>query len=132
MLLGFKRQFAVYVKAGSKTHTVRAPRKNRPKVGEICHCYTGLRQRGAELLGRFKCVRIDDITIDLAGEGRLQHEGPLKVFINGELLDIGETEAFFRRDGFRGEGLSGRQALEFWKAREFPFHGDLIHWEFPV
>jgi len=149
MLLGFKAQFAEYVASGSKQHTIRAPRKIRPKVGEICHCYTGLRQRGpiiqklpsgevvrqkmSRLLGRFKCVRVEEITIS-----RYFNENiPLCVSIAGELLTADEAEGLFWRDGFRS-GPQGRgypstlQAASFWSDRlkEHSFHGDLIHWEY--
>lgn len=67
MLLGFKRRFAPHIQDGSKTHTIRAKRKLRPKAGETCHCYTGLRQKGARLLGRWRCVRVQDIIIDYLG-----------------------------------------------------------------
>lgn len=34
MLLGFKKRFAPMVEDGSKTHTIRAKRKIRPRVGK--------------------------------------------------------------------------------------------------
>lgn len=46
MLLGFNARFVPLILAHEKRHTIRAKRKNAPHVGEICHCYTGLRQRG--------------------------------------------------------------------------------------
>ncbi len=42
MLLGFQSRFEQFVAEGSKTHTIRAYRKRRPKVGEACHCYGGV------------------------------------------------------------------------------------------
>lgn len=145
MLLGFKKQFAEYVASGSKTHTIRAHRKIIPKVGELCHCYTGLRQRGpiiqklasgevvrqkmARLLGRFPLVNVEQIKI----ESHPLQGIPLLVRINGELLSPDEANALFRRDGFRDEGgetfTHMHQAAEFWKGR-LPFEGIVIHWSF--
>ena len=125
---------------GSKTHTIRARRKIRPKPGETCHCYTGLRQKGARLLGRFLLVRVQEIIIR-----RIERPGvPLCVEIDGEQLSPDEANIFFYRDGFRPEFYTGKlrlqaflypsieMAAEFWKDRESTFVGDLIHWEFCI
>jgi hypothetical protein len=140
MLLGFKRQFAPYVLNGTKTHTIRAIRKNPPRVGETCHCYVDPRQKTMRLLGRWPCVKIERIYIE-----RGSFSWPLKVWIDGLQLDNSEVEALFRRDGFRGgkrgtgalpgENLRTRfrkgnatfQAAQFWKQR-LPFNGQIIHW----
>lgn len=145
MLLGFKAMFADYVSEGSKTHTIRAHRKLSPKVGELCHCYTGLRQRGpiiqklpsgevvrqkmARLLGRFPLVKVEQIKI----EAHSLQGIPLLVRINGDLLSPDEANALFKRDGFRDEGgetfTHMHQATEFWKDR-LPFEGICIHWSY--
>jgi hypothetical protein len=132
MLLGFKPRFAQYVEEGSKTHTIRAKRKIPPKVGETCHCYTGLRQKGARLLGRFRCVRVESIVIR-----HIERPGvPLCVEIEGIQLSPDETDAFFWRDGFRPmlEAFAVHHSIEmaadFWKLGETSFEGYLIHWEY--
>lgn len=52
------------------------------------------------------------------------------VYIEGTVLSPDETEAFFRRDGFRGAGASAvEQAWLFWRQR-LPFHGQIIHWNY--
>lgn len=149
-LFGFKPQFAAYVQEGSKTHTIRAHRKVSPKVGQVCHCYTGLRQRGpviqklpsgdvvrqkmARLLGRFPLIRVQEIEIwRRMGLGHACC--PLAVFIDGVELSQEETHSFFWRDGFRGEDLhftSTRQAAQFWRKSTFPWRGQLIHWTYEV
>lgn len=130
MLLGFKRQFAPYVEEGSKTHTVRGLRKNLPRVGEVCHCYVDPRQKTMRLLGRFECTGVQAIVISETG---IQW-APLTVKIDGVPLTVDEANAFFHRDGFReewGETYTYmHQAAAFWKGKEFPFEGHLIHWSF--
>lgn len=115
MLLNFQKRFADLVESEQKTHTIRAKRKRRPKVGEWCHCYTGLRQKGARVLGRFQCVKIQDIEID-----DLPHP---EIRIDGQTLELDECELLARRDGF--ESLA--EMMEFWSGR-LPFSGDIIHW----
>ncbi len=91
MLLGFKRRFAPAVWDGSKTHTIRLKRVRRPRVGETCNCYVDPRQVTMALLGRWECVRIEDITITAAGG----------ITIAGAELDPSERNLFCWREGFR-------------------------------
>lgn len=128
MLLNFKKQFVPFVLDGSKTHTIRATRKIAPKAGEVCHLYTGLRQKGAKLLGRFPCVKVEGIRIEepvFTGQN-------LRVWIDSAELDHFEVDALFERDGFKRDraGLSPSfLALDFWRDR-LPFVGHIIHWDF--
>lgn len=128
MLLGFKRQFAPFVEDHSKTHTIRGFGKRRPfRVGDICHCYVDPRQKTMRLLGRWPCVRVEDIHIEAYGHPSV----PLIVYIAGHPLHSEEANMLFLRDGFRD--LTGEtyqhihQAAEFWKGR-LPFVGHIIHW----
>ena len=116
MLLGFKKQFAEFVEEGSKTHTIRAVRKIPPRAGEICHCYTNVRQKNMRLLGRWKCTRVQSISIE-----RLDGL-ELKVAIDGQELSRDEANWFFNRDGFREV-----HPLTYGKTYE----GILIHWGGP-
>jgi hypothetical protein len=120
MLLGFKRRFAPFVEDGSKTHTIRAIRKVAPKVGEMCHCYVDPRQKTMRLLGRWPCVKVEDIQIT-------PHH---QVYIDGQFLEKDECDALAWRDGFRSRGPDGAFAemMEFWKGR-LPFRGCVIHWK---
>jgi hypothetical protein len=130
MLLGFKRRFVPFILDGTKTHTIRAKRKVRPRPGEMCHCYVDPRQKTMALLGRWRCTRIDEIVIDRTGDD----EALLAVTINGARLTPAEADLFFYRDGFRDRGTGQfphiRQAAAFWARQNFPFVGDLIHWQF--
>lgn len=113
-LYNFKARFAPFIKNGTKTHTIRAIRKNPDKPGNTIHCYTGLRQKGAKLLGRFKCVEVEPIEID----------SDHFVYVDGVELDIGEREALARRDGFKDFA----DMMAFWNGR-LPFQGHIIHWK---
>ena len=98
MLLGFKRRFSEFVEQGSKTHTIRANRKYPPRVGQTCHCYTGLRQKGARLLGRWVCTKVEPILIYECGDHRFS------VVVAGEQLTPDEKDMLAWRDGFREGG----------------------------
>src|SRR5690348_14703111 len=98
MLLGFKARFAPFVEDGTKTHTIRATRKNPPRAGEICHCYTGLRQKGARLLGRWPCVKVEEILLEWLA---IERGMTIIISIDGVELDQAEANALAYRDGFR-------------------------------
>ena len=115
MLLGFSARFVPFVEDGTKTHTIRAKRRAAPRAGQLCHCYVGLRQPGARLLGRWPCVRVEDIVIEA-------HE----VRIAGQVLSRDERNALAWRDGFRGK-RPWEEMQEYWAGR-LPFKGDIIHW----
>jgi len=99
------------------------------------------------LLGRWPCTCIQPISFQI-------RKGRLNIWIDGELLDNLETEAFLWRDGFRAgwgwtdtgitptglvfprveTGVSAStQAMAFWKNKledgEVWF-GQLIHWDY--
>ena len=128
MLLGFKRQFAPFVEEGSKTHTIRAPRKVPAKVGEICHCYVDPRQKTMRLLGRWPCVKVEVIEIDAPQE---YHWTEVEVTIDGVRLSADECNALAWRDGFRqmGRDHAFRLMVDCWDGR-LPFRGHIIHWKY--
>lgn len=150
MLLGFKRRFAPHVEDGSKTHTIRSKRKVRPKVGETCHCYVDPRQKSMRLLGRFECVRVQDIEIgalprsrEIACSDGRHYKGYIS--IDGVRLSLDECDQFAWRDGFRPEGTTYERPgkafammFAYWteertrngKHDPLPFHGDVIHWRY--
>ena len=115
MLLGFKRRFAPMIKRGQKTHTIRGYRKILPRIGEICHCYVDPRKKTMSLLGRWPCVRLQQISISEDAQIR----------IDGVVFDATEKELLARRDGFS----LFDEMLRFWKGR-LPFEGQIIHWLF--
>jgi hypothetical protein len=116
MLLNFQRRFVAKILHKTKCHTIRAKRARPPRVGEICHCYTGLRRKGARLLGRWPCVKVQSIEIHW-------HPG-FWIVIDGEKLSRDECEALARSDGFK----TFTDMMRFWEDR-LPFSGDIIHWD---
>jgi len=142
MQIGFRPQFSDYVEEGSKTHSIRAERKRKPRVGEACHCFTGLRTKKCRLLGRWRCVKVEDILIYERGDGTFA------IVIDGVDLSIREKESLAWRDGFRNNGKRGafKAMMVYWVAthgkkkdrwdRKIPggvpldFSGNVIHWDF--
>ena len=88
-LYNFKKRFVPMILAGTKTHTIRELRAHPDKPGNTLHLYTGLRQKGARLLMRVPCVKVEDITI----HGANAHQLPT-IYIDGIELSRTETEAF--------------------------------------
>lgn len=122
-LYGFKPQFVPRILDGSKTHTIRAPRKIQDKPGKTMHLYTGLRQKGAKLLMRVPCVRVEGIFID-AGTS-LRGKTHINIEVAGQTLDDSEMNALARRDGF--DDLA--HMMRFWEGN-LPFAGHIYHWDF--
>lgn len=130
MLLNFKMQFRSKIESGEKRHTIRAKRKNRlarksvsPRVGEACHCFTGLRTKNAKVIGRWVCTKIQEISIVEAWPpcGKPW----ICVMIDGYSLSPDEKEQLAIADGFK----NFPEMMKFWKGR-LPFQGDMIHWDF--
>jgi hypothetical protein len=132
-LYGFKKRFVPYIVEGSKTHAIRAVRCPRDKPGNTMHLYTGLRQKGAVLLGRFPCIKVEQnpITED--------H----RVFVDEVELDRDEKDLLAWRDGFRLDatvfaltdpplpkhtGCFEMLMMAFWSGR-LPFEGHIYHWK---
>lgn len=117
-LYNFQKRFVPFIESGEKTHTIRAKRKHPAKAGEMLHLYTGLRQKGARLLMRVPCTRVETIEIN----AKTTH----MVSIDGEYLYSSEREQLARRDGF----ANWDDMLAFWQGR-LPFEGHIIHWKKP-
>jgi uncharacterized protein YqfB (UPF0267 family) len=115
-LYNFQKRFVPKILSGEKRHTIRAKRKRATKPGELLHLYTGLRQKGAQLLMRTRCTRVEEIIIT----------SDAKILINRERLDISECHQLARSDGFKDFW----DMMVFWNGRR-PFTGDIIHWKFP-
>jgi hypothetical protein len=113
-LYNFKAQFVPHILDGSKTHTIRAARVHPDKPGNTLHLYTGLRQKGARLLMRAKCTKVE--TIEIRAEDQT-------IRVDGEWLSESEEEQLAKRDGFK----SHAEMMRFWEGR-LPFYGHIVHW----
>jgi hypothetical protein len=124
-LYNFKTQFIPYVLDGTKKHTIRASRKMMDRPGDVMHLYTGLRQKGARLLARRRCVRVEEITITESRD----------VIIDGITLTQDERNLLAWCDGFRIPTLKNPDdprysfdlMMRFWDGR-LPFQGHVYHW----
>ena len=124
-LYNFKEMFVPFIRDGTKTHTIRAVRALPDVPGNTMHLYTGLRQPGAELIGRVPCIKVEPIRITW------DHV----VIIGDAKLDRDEKDLLAWRDGFRLEAatLPGHRGcfellmLKFWEGR-LPFEGHIYHW----
>jgi hypothetical protein len=141
MLLGFHSRFVPMVLDGSKQHTIRAERKIAPKVGEICHCYTGLRTKGARLLGRWPCVKVEEVNIYAEAGGTLgvtitagRHGNRID---DWRQLSMDERNALAWVDGFRSSGRrkAFAEMSAYWlnmhgkTGGPLEFFGHIIHWK---
>jgi hypothetical protein len=118
-LYNFQKRFVPLILDGRKTHTIRALRGYPDKPGNTMHLYTGLRQKGAKVLMRVQCVRVETILITASGGVRIE----------GVYLSPDEREALARRDGFE----TYAEMLTFWREpkNRLPFRGQIFHWKKP-
>lgn len=109
-LLGFQSQFAAPILAGSKTQTLRQPRKDGrdPKAGDTLYLYTGLRTKTCRKLGEARCTQAFYVFLSLAsfrvvrGPRGALSAGPdaLRITRCGVGLNRRQLLEFARRDGF--------------------------------
>jgi hypothetical protein len=135
MILGFKRQFAQYVREGSKTHTIRDDVKDRWHVGCFVDAFVDPRQKTMErLMPSTPCVRTERIEIHIHGAGVISKDfrDHYEVKIDGVPLSNDEKSELAWRDGFRDgtRGTAFERMMFFWNGR-VPFKGKIIHWKYP-
>jgi hypothetical protein len=120
-LYNFQPRFVDKIMSGEKKHTIRSRRANPDKPGNTMHLYTGLRHKGARLLMRVPCAKVEEIEIDACG-----HECNCDAFVevDGVELSASERDALAVRDGFE----NFEAMLDFWAGR-LPFKGHIIHWK---
>jgi hypothetical protein len=122
-LYNFEERFVPKILSGEKQHTIRGVRKHADRPGKTMHLYTGLRHKGAKLLMRVRCDKVEQIEIK---NGAFFDTNHASVVIDGIELDQSEREALARRDGFD----DFEQMMQFWDGR-LPFVGHIIHWRQP-
>lgn len=122
-IYNFKEQFVPMIMSGEKTHTIRGIRAHPDKAGNTLHLYTGLRQKGARLLMRVKCSKVETIRIiPLA-------VNDVDVFVGDIALSGSEKETLAQRDGFANFACM----VQFWLVNNgLPFSGQIIHWRNPI
>lgn len=126
--LNFQPQFVPFVEDESKIHSIRAKRKRTWKVGDKIYLYTGLRRKGARLIRKATCVKVEEIQMEWNDYvvRRPQCYIParrLVISVDGEELSPDERESLARRDGFE----DWTSFVTYWTPR-IPFCGDIIHW----
>jgi hypothetical protein len=125
--LNFQEQFVPFVEDESKLHSIRAKRKRPWKVGDTLYLYTGLRHKGARLIRKATCVKVEEIRMKwsepISNPNAVVPGRRLRIWIDGEELSDDEREALAQRDGF----LSLVAFVVYWHPR-IPFVGDIIHW----
>jgi hypothetical protein len=120
-IVNFQRRFQDKILRRIKCHTIRAPRKRPIRVGDTMHLYTGLRLKRlpdgsspAVLLGRFPCVRVEEIEINF-GEVR----------IAGMALTPDECESLAYHDGFNNFA----DMMSYWQHSVMPWRGQILYWD---
>ena len=120
--LNFKKRFVPPIQAGTKGHTIRADRKDGrvPKVGEPLYLYCGMRTKNCFkiLPDAHPCKNVERIIIERF------HEADFHIIVDHNALAPDECERLAVADGFE----SFAEMKAFWKDREFPFYGHIIHW----
>lgn len=124
MLLNFQKQFAVPVATGAKRQTIRsmAKRVHVPKVGDVAHCYTGLRTRHARLLGKWPIQRVVVVRF------QMESDTIVHAVVGSDCLNRSALSQLALADGF--ESL---RAMESWFGATHgngDFEGWLIGWDF--
>ncbi|HLZ92945.1 MAG TPA: hypothetical protein VKQ28_14625 [Candidatus Acidoferrum sp.] len=111
-------RFVPMIRDGRKRFTIRARRKVEDRPGDIMHLYTGLRTRGAMLIFRAPCVKVEDIEVSMIGTAFV-------VRVNDVVLGANEEELLARSDGFDDFA----EMIDWW-APNIPFEGKINHWDF--
>src|ERR1700693_4670105 len=143
-LYNFQPRFVARILSGEKTHTIRAPRIHMDRIGSIMHLYTGLRHKGAELLFRAPCIKVQTVVFWEDGRVMISPFAPVRcsalskrewaalrtsMHLQNEnefvFLDEEEREAFAKRDGFAGY----RAMQKFWEGK-LPWYGAIFHWSY--
>lgn len=109
MLLGYKKRFVDPIKIGTKVHTMRKPRKVKPKIGETLYMYTGLRTKHCEFItDKEKLHGVQQVRIVIQrtpsggkrpGRG-LIYTYKMQLAVDGRKLEDKEVSRFVKFDGF--------------------------------
>lgn len=123
-LYNFQERFVPFILSGAKTHTIRATRVHPDVPGNTLHLYTGLRRKGARLIKRVICIKVEDILIRETRSLSSDATDIFEIAIQGVGLEDSEKELLARRDGFKNFA----EMMSFWDGR-LPFTGQITHWK---
>lgn len=116
----FHKRFAELVASGKKRQTIRALRKDRqPQVGDVAHCFTGLRTRNTVKLGCWPIIYSQSIRI---------YTDTRQIILGCQVLEPAHREQLARDDGF-----ADINDMLDWFRTEYggaDFEGRLIAWDF--
>jgi hypothetical protein len=111
----FNPIFASPVECGWKKQTIRAKRKNRPRVGQTSYCFTGMRTKKCQRLGAWEILRVVDV-----------HMLPNAIFLDGQVFRHRHNlDSFAKKDGFHSWV---EMRIWFNRTHGLPFNGDLVLW----
>lgn len=124
MLLGFKREFAVPIKKGTKVFTLRFPRKRKAKIGETLYMYSELRTNRTRLISKkftLKSVQRVRLTI-FKNESGVIDFALIADFknINSKIRKFALLDGFQTLDEFFNYWLDGKDHVSH--------RLDLYHW----
>jgi hypothetical protein len=111
----FQKRWAWKVERRLKRQTIRAKRRMRPRVGQVAHCFAGMRTRRCRRLGSWRIRRVLDIRVWAGGV----------ILEGGVSIPRRQLDAFARRDGF---AFWEDMLVWFEDTHGLPFRGDLIRW----
>jgi hypothetical protein len=120
----FEKRFAAKVSSGEKSMTIRQLRKKgNPRVGQMAHCFSGMRTRQCVRLGSWAITQVMSVTFQFDC-------GPPEsnvVIIDGQKLTPAEREALAKCDGFKDFA----EMASWFKSKNgnIDFMGHLIMWE---
>lgn len=118
MILGFKQQFEMPIKRGTKIHTIRQDKPNRWKPGMLIHFAKGVRTKNYINFQMGQCFSMQKIEIKYFQHGLGEN---VTVSIDGRKLQQSEVETLARNDGFDS-------FVDFFNWFNQDFEGKIIHW----
>ena len=120
----FKSRFAVAIREGWKTQTIRTNRKRHARVGEMLQMFTGMRTAQCrKICEDVRCTEVLQVEICFGDDGGID-----RIDIDG--APVRDLDAFAVLDGF----ANSDDMSAFWRAEHGPrevFYGTLIEWAAP-